>query len=198
MPLIPLVVAVPLVLAFAGVYHPADLTTDTADTWRNLHLILLPVFPLLAAGPLLLLRGIGGPVAALARVAAYSYAVFYTALDAIAGIAAGAVVAETEEEIETVEPQLHTLFDIGNLLGIIGSVSFLLCAASAATALVLRYGRRAIPGAALFVLASVPFLFSHIYWPVGGSTLVVMAVGLGLLAWARVKSSTVPSAGPSS
>jgi hypothetical protein len=194
--LVPLVVAAPIVLAAAGLFHPDDLTTDTAIAWRSLHLALLPVFPLLAAGPVLLLRGIGGPVAAIARVAAYSYAVFYTALDAIAGIGAGAVAASTEEDIETVEPPLHALFEIGNTLGLIGSASFLLAAAATSVALVQRYGRRAVPGAVVFLLASMPFLFSHIYWPIGGLTLLGMALGLGLLAGV-VTSSTVPSAAPS-
>jgi hypothetical protein len=185
--LIPLVVAAPVLLAVAGLFHPDDLTADTADTWRSLHLALLPLFPLLAAGPLLLLRGTIGPVAAVARVAAYVYAVGYTALDAIAGIGAGSVVLSTQEDIETVEPQLHALLDIGNPLGIAGAVAFLLCAASTSVALVLRYGRAAVPGGVVFVLGSIPFLFSHIYWPVGGLTLLVMAVGLGLLAWASTR-----------
>jgi len=194
--LIPLVVATPVLLAIAGLFHPMDLTVDTAETWRTLHLALLPLFPLLAAGPLLLLRGITGPVAAVARLAAYLYAIGYTALDAIAGVAAGTVATTLPEgeEFETVEPQLHGLFDIGNLLGIAGAAAFLLCAAATSVALVQRYGRPAIAGGVVFVLGSVPFLFSHIYWPVGGVTLLVMAVGLGLLAWAR--SSNASAAPP--
>jgi hypothetical protein len=43
----------------------------------------------LAVSLLLLLHGVPGLVAWAARIAAYGYAAFYTALDVLAGIAAG-------------------------------------------------------------------------------------------------------------
>nr|BFE82415.1 hypothetical protein GCM10020093_050160 [Planobispora longispora] len=50
-----------------------------------MHLLLLPVFPLLAGSLLFLLRGLEGPWVTVARAGSYLYAIFYTALDAIAG-----------------------------------------------------------------------------------------------------------------
>ena len=89
--LVLLVVAAPVALAVAGLFHPDDLTVDTARQWTALHVVLLPLFPLLGGALVLLLRGLGGVVPAVARLAAYSYAVFYTGLDAVAGVAAGRV-----------------------------------------------------------------------------------------------------------
>lgn len=202
--LIVLVVAAPVALAIAGLFHPDDLTADTAEKWTALHVVLLPLFPLLGGALLLLLRGLGGAVPALARLAAYSYAVFYTGLDAVAGVAAGRVaqtaqdavpgIGQPAEGLEPVEPQLHALFDIGNALGYVGAASFAVAAAATAVALFLQYGRRALPGGALLVLASIPFLFSHIYWPVGGLTMLALALALGLLGWAVAAGSRVAGA----
>lgn len=51
---------VPAVLAVAGLLHPHHLTQETAGRWVTLHLLLLPVFPLLAGALLLLLRELKG------------------------------------------------------------------------------------------------------------------------------------------
>ncbi|MCW6006062.1 hypothetical protein K1W54_15955 [Micromonospora sp. CPCC 205371] len=56
---IALVVPVPLLLAAVGLVHPHLLTPATAGRWAALHIVLLPVFPLLAAGLLVPLRGRG-------------------------------------------------------------------------------------------------------------------------------------------
>jgi hypothetical protein len=50
-------------------------------------------------------------------------------------------------------------------------------------AVVVRVGRRALPGAVVLLVAGV--LFSggwHIYWPAGVVVMLILAVGLGLLA----------------
>jgi hypothetical protein len=84
------VVAGPAVLlAGLGLTHPQDLTATSAPWWTTLHVLLLPLFPLLALSLWLLLRGVPGLVAWAARIAAYGYAAFYTALDVLAGIGAG-------------------------------------------------------------------------------------------------------------
>src|SRR5262245_5286364 len=197
--LIPLVVAAPVVLAVAGFVQPDELTVATAERWRTTHVVLLPVLPLLAGGSLLLLRGIAGAVPAVARVGAYGFAVCYTAFAAITGVAAATVVRSTTvdgqpiETLDTIQPQLHALFDIGNLLGVIGAASLLVAAAATAVALVTVHGAAALPGAVLFVLSTAALLGSHINAPVGGIALLVMALGLVLLARTAgvpVKSST--------
>ena len=42
--------AAPLILAAVGTVHPHHLTVATARHWTVLHVVLLPVFPLLATG----------------------------------------------------------------------------------------------------------------------------------------------------
>ncbi|MBA2455469.1 MAG: hypothetical protein H0V48_02850, partial [Nocardioidaceae bacterium] len=73
----------PLALAIAGATHPAHLTSESADWWRDLHVVMLPLFPLLAINVWVLLRGVwagvDGIVAVGARVLAFVYAAFYTA-----------------------------------------------------------------------------------------------------------------------
>lgn len=107
----------------------------------------------------LLLEGVPGPLAWLGRAGAVLYIAFYTALDVLAGIGAGTLV---QRGVAPSSPPVEALFDTGNGLAIIGTVSFLIACAATATALVLTVGRRAWPGAAVLVAAAVPFLYSHI------------------------------------
>jgi hypothetical protein len=146
--------------------------------------IPLPIFPLLAVSLWLLLRGVLGPVAWVARIAAYGYATFYSVTDVIVGIAAGELTqfnAARGMQERTVE--VDQLFTVGNDLGWIGVWCFLVASAATALAVVMRVGRRALPGAVVLLVAAVLFTGgSHIYWPAGVVTMLVRAVGLGLLA----------------
>ena len=81
--------APPLILAILGLTHPVSLTDDTAEYWRNLHIILLPIFPLLGLAPWLIARRYGSVYGWVTAVLGYLYAVFYTSLDVLAGIGAG-------------------------------------------------------------------------------------------------------------
>ncbi len=177
-------VAVPgLMLGGLGLVHPRALSSATATQWWQLHLVLLPVFPLLAVALWVLLRGEHGPLAWLARIAAYGYAAFYTGLDALAGIAAG-VVTERLQGASQVALDLRAL---GNDLGIVGAWALLAAAVLTAIVLVRRDGRRTLPGAALLVAGTVPLGSEHIYWPTGGLGLVAFALGGALLALVRAR-----------
>jgi len=176
-----------VVLAGLGLTHPQDLTATSAPWWTTLHVLLLPLFPLLAVSLWLLLRGVPGPVAWVARIAAYGYAGFYTALDVLAGIGAGELTqlnAERGLPGNTVE--VDRLFAVGNDLGEIGVWCFGIACVAAALAAVGRLGRRALPGAVVLVAGAVVFVTGgvHIYWPWGVGTMLALAVGLGLLAGA--------------
>ena len=83
-----------VVLALVGMLvHPSHLDSGTAHRWAVLHIALLPVFPLVAAGFVVpLLCRPRGPAVVVAWIASFVYACFYTGLDAVAGIAAGTVV----------------------------------------------------------------------------------------------------------
>lgn len=183
----PLLVAAPaLGLAFAGLFHPHDLTAASAPWWTDLHLLLLPVFPLLGAAHWLLLRGIPGPLAWLARLAAFGYAIFYTALDVLSGIGTGALVQRHSERRLSGAPEgLDTLYAAGNAIGTVGTWCFLAACVATSLALLARVGRAALPGGVVLVAAAVPFLYSHIYWPVGVLSMLGLAAGFAGLAHAE-------------
>jgi hypothetical protein len=124
---------------------PQDLTATSASWWTTLHVLLLPLFPLLAVSLWLLLRGIPGPVAWAARIAAYGYAAFYTALDVLAGIGAGELTQlNAERGLQTDTVEVDRLFAVGNDLGELGVWCFGVACAATAVAVVGRVGRRAL------------------------------------------------------
>ena len=180
--------APPLVLAAAGVTHPMELTPATAHHWLVMHVALVPVFPLLAVAVWVLLAGEGGVLAWLARGSAFVYAAFYGALDAVNGVAAGVLVARTPVGDAT-DPTaaLRPMLRLGNDLGWVGSSAFLVAVLLTVTVLLRRPGRRPWLGAIVVVAASVSFLDSHVYWPRGVVTMVLLAAGLVLLEPTRVR-----------
>lgn len=170
-----------VVLAGVGLVHPHYLGTETAAQWWQVHVVLLPLFPLLAVVLWVLLRGERGLVAGAARVAAYGYAVFYTALDALAGIAAGYVV----QTVGRPDQSSIDLRSLGNELGTIGAYAFVGACVLAVVVLVRRHGQAALPGGVALIAGSVPFAMGHVYWPVGGIGLLGVAAGCALLAALR-------------
>jgi hypothetical protein len=168
-------------LAVIGLFHPMDLTPETAARWWQLHVLLLPVFPLLGVPLLVLLRDEGGPVVWIGRIAVYVYAVFYTGLDTLAGIAAG-VAVETEPGGS---PTALRLIALGNQLAEVGVWAFLFAAFF--TFLLVGAGARwrAFPGSLLLGVGAGTFLDAHIYWPKGTIAVLAIALGCALLAAAK-------------
>lgn len=179
------VVVPPLVLAAAGLAHPMTLTDDTASMWRGMHLALLPVFPLLGFAPWLVVRRDQPALAPVAAVLGYVYAVFYTALDVLAGIGAGALWQAGATA------QAPVLFRNGNDLAWYGVWAFLAATVLAVVVALRRHGRAALPGALVVLGAAVSFLDSHIYWPRGVLTMLALAVG-----WAALTVLPPMSPGP--
>jgi hypothetical protein len=173
-----LVAAAPgLVLSVLGLFHPTQLTPGTAAAWWQLHVVLLPVFPLLGLALVFLARGEHGPLVWVVRVAAYVYAAFYTGLDTLAGIGAGLAVAAQPAG----SPVALDLVRLGGQLAVVGVTGFLGASLAAAALLVRRDRLAALPGSALLVAAALVFLHSHIYWPTGGLAMLGAGVGCGLL-----------------
>jgi hypothetical protein len=79
----------PLALAVLELTHPHVATEANAGWWIAIHVIQLPLFGLFALGVLLLLDGVHGLAASTSRIALGVFVIFYTALDATAGVAAG-------------------------------------------------------------------------------------------------------------
>jgi hypothetical protein len=171
--------AVPgLLLAAVGTWvHPVGLTPDTARAWWQLHVWLVPVFPLISVVLWVLLRGERGPLAAAARLAAYGFGCFYTGLDVLAGIGAGRVY-----ELQGDGPAVGALFEIAGWLGDTGVWCLLAAAVLTGAALGRRVGCRAGPGAVVLGAACFPFRAGHIFHPVGVLAMLGVAAGCALLA----------------
>ncbi|HEY1175695.1 MAG TPA: hypothetical protein VGF17_06030 [Phytomonospora sp.] len=184
------VVAPPLVLAAIGVTHPHELTSASAPWWTNMHIILAAVFPLLAVGHWILLRGVAGPVAWAARIASFLYIGYYGALDALAGVGTGTLVQDGlsagggHHATAGRDPAITSLFEVGNELGYFGAYCFVAAGVLTSVALFRERGGRVVPGGVVLVAASALFSQKHIYWPFGVTAMLGLALGFGLLAWA--------------
>lgn len=179
-------VALPgLLLAGFGLLHPVFLAPSTAMVWWQLHVPLILLFPLLAVVLWVLLRGENGVTAWLARVAAYAYACFYTALDVLSGIGAGLVTDVQQGGSQAV----LELFALGDRLGHVGVWCLVAASALAGLVLIRRDGMRAVPGTLVLVAAGYPFFVGHIFAPVGVMAMLGFALGCGLLAAASRPAS---------
>lgn len=182
-----LVVAAPaLLLAVIGLVHPYGGSEDNATLWRNLHVLLLPVFPLLGVAIWVLLRGVPGVLAWTARVAAFGYATFYSGLDILTGIGVGALL-QRQSDVQAIE----AVAAIGRDLGRVGSVFFIVACVAISLALVKRVRRAALPGAVVLVIAAVVFGESHINGPAGVLAMLALAAGFAWLA--AVSSRSEPT-----
>jgi len=185
---IAVVTAPPLLLAVAGLLHPHLLLGSTAGRWATLHIMLLPVFPLLTTGIIVPLwirpgRDLAGFATVLAWAGAFVYATFYTGLDAVAGIAAGTAGRHAQAGAD-LGPLVFPLFHIGDRLGYVGASAFAVAVAATSVAVFIRYGPRTLPGSVILVAAGLSFIDSHIFWPRGVFTMLGFALGFGLLGWA--------------
>jgi hypothetical protein len=160
------------------VAHPALLDGATASWWVTLHVILLPVFPLLAAAQWTLLTSAPPLIRWSGRLAAFGFATFYGGLDAVSGIGAGTVVHAQHG----FTPVAGEVFLIGDRLGYLGSGCFLAASVLLVVAATPNAGWWVLPGAVPLLAASVSFLDSHLFWPRGVFTMIGIAVGMYLLA----------------
>ena len=186
-----------LVLAGIGLTHPALLTAGSAPWWTTMHLVLLPLFPLLGVAVWFLLRHDRTAVGWGGRVAAVIYVVFYGALDAVSGIAAGTVTqagADTKSELVT------SLFAAGRPLGLVGGYVFFV-AVILVLASAWRRGARGwlfYAAAVVLLLAGYLFTTSHIYWPKGVVAMLGLAVGFAVIEWVSAARSAQEPAGSAS
>ncbi|MEU5771505.1 hypothetical protein ABZ782_36970 [Streptomyces asoensis] len=188
--------AAPLLLAVAGAMHPHGLSRATASEWTQLHIALLPVFPLLTLGLVIPLwhrprPDLAGFAAAVAWMCAFTYAAFYTGLDAVAGIAAGTAVEHAAGEAD-IGPIKHPLYIVGDSLGQFGAFALIVAVGATAVALYPKHGARVIPGTVVLLMAGWSFTDSHIFWPRGVWTMLGFALGFALLAAGTTRSTPIP------
>src|SRR6476469_5965552 len=93
-----LMIAVPVALVAIELHHPANSAADPygklnsmAGEWLRIHLLQAPLFGLVAVAALNLTWGLTGVWPVISRVAVWFFVVFYTILDAIAGLAVGSI-----------------------------------------------------------------------------------------------------------
>lgn len=170
----------PLVLAGIGLSHPTTLTAGSAAWWATMHIVLLPLFPLLGVAVWVLLRHDRTAVGWGGRVAAVIYTAFYGGLDAVSGIAAGTVVqngADPTSEVVT------SLFAAGRPLGIVGAYAFFV-AVILVLASAFRAGQRGwlfYAAAGVALLSAYLFTVGHIYWPRGVVAMLGLAVSFAVI-----------------
>ncbi|MBO0871744.1 MAG: hypothetical protein J2P15_24595, partial [Micromonosporaceae bacterium] len=183
-----LVTVTPVALAAVGLVHPRSLNPATAAMWADMHVWLLPVFPLVTLGFIVPLwtrpgRNLAGTATIAAWLFAFGYACFYTGLDAVAGIGAGTA-ARSVAPGTNLGPVVTPLFHAGDRLGHWGAYAFIAASVAATVALATTAGWRAVPGGVVLVVAGYSFIDSHIFYPRGVLTMLGFALGFALLAWA--------------
>lgn len=179
--------AVPgLALSAAGAFHPAELTAASAHHWWLLHVLLMPLFPLLGLALLPLIAPGGTVLSTVTTVFVYIYSVFYSALDILTGIGAGIVI--DINHVSDSSAVVTCLVDTGNQLAWIGTISFLAAALFATFDPRLRWSGIAVVPSVLLIAGSVTFLDSHIYWPSGGLSVFVIGASTGWLYHVKLKN----------
>ena len=175
----------PVALAVAGATHPARFTAESAAWWHDLHVILLPLFPLLALTVWMVLgpvwTGVDGWLATAARILALVYAAFYGALDVLAGIAAGALAEYQEATGNEIGRSVSVVFGQASMLGAVGTWSLLAAFGLVGVVLFRRTGVRSLPGSVVALVASWSFMSSHVYPPWGVVTMLAFGAAAVLL-----------------
>jgi hypothetical protein len=161
----------PLVLAAVGVTHPSELNADTAGYWRDLHIGILAVFPLLGFAPWLIVRGRALWLSWAAGILGFVYAAFYSALDILAGIGSGGLEHAGHHDA------IGVTFALGDGIGLVGSVAYVAACLLAGGFAVRMSGLRALPFSVLVAVGSAMFLAEHIFFPWGVIGQVALAVG---------------------
>ncbi|MFP7761155.1 hypothetical protein [Marisediminicola sp. LYQ134] len=168
---------VPALLAGAiGLTHPMRLTPDTAGYWRDMHIVLLFVFPLMGLAPWLVARAVDRRLGWLGAFFGYGFATLYTALDVLAGIGGGALVAAGEPDATS------PIFRIANLLATAGVWSLVAGTLVAGVAAFIRSRLASIPGTLLAVVGAYLIAEGHVFFPLGTVAMLLLAGGYAILA----------------
>ena len=174
-----LLVALPaLACAIVGLTHPMHLTEASAEHWRNMHIALIPIFPLIGLAPWLIARQAGVWFGRAGAILGYGFATFYTALDILAGVAGGALVMAGDSEVT------GAVFGIGRILANIGVVSLVAGCLVASIAAFRVAGVAALPGALLATVGAVLVQPGHVYLGLGTVAMTLLAGGFIAMAFA--------------
>lgn len=182
-------VATPLLLGTLFLVHP-DGSGGLAgllpleDTWLVLHLAMLPLLGLLGVAFYLLLEGYTGTVATVGRAGVALYLTFYTAFEAIAGIATGLLVHEAHTAPADQQAGLATAVETLTVPSMVLGVFGILGAILAVTAIGILLRRSGAPLVPVLLLGGAPLAtVFHAGTPLDA---VGMALFLGGVVWLEV------------
>jgi hypothetical protein len=190
-------VAVPLALALALLFHPAGGTDvyegvrDDVDEWVAVHTVFLFAVPLLGIAAYLLLAGLDSVPATVSRVALVFFLVFYTAYEVTVGVDTGILVdyangrsAREQAVLAGAIQDLNrdSLVSDPSVALVLGVLGWVVAMVAAAVAL-----RRAGIGWPAVVLVGLAAVFAIHPPPLGPIGLVCFAVGALLIERARAR-----------
>jgi hypothetical protein len=159
--------AAPLLWIVLAFVHPdgedqlSEAIADDANRWIFVHAAQLVLTPFLAAGVWMLLLGIESVAARVARIALAFWMVFFSAFDAVAGLASGVLVRHATslagEERENVNAAIDFMFHDSqfaagstlSVLSALGQGTWIIVAIAATVALYRAGASRLIVGATL-------------------------------------------------
>ena len=193
-------------LAFAGLMlaHPvgdSDFASGVADNvtaWLVVHVGAAVLFPLMAYLVWLLLRGIAGRAALVARVALPVFAVFYGVWETLTGIATGVMADEANGTSgaarEAVMSAINTMatHPIAGEMGVFNSIGSIAWVVAISAAVVALHGV-GVQRSALVPLGLGAMMVMHIP-PIGPVALVCLSAA-GLLIERRRHSAVAAPAG---
>jgi hypothetical protein len=174
-----------------GAVHPAEINVGDATTlYLGLHVVQPVLILLLAWGIWLLVKDLPGRAAQIARVAIVPYAIAYSMLDAIAGVALGQAVREANGMSAADAAVVQGILDggtdyIGIVIFIASGLTWFVMALAAAVA-VRRIG--GIGPALLMTIGAAIFAVGHPFPP---GPIGIALFGLGV-AWLEVRRAHVP------
>jgi hypothetical protein len=194
------VLAAPLLWVVVAFLHPTDEPyegiADEANRWVFVHVAQLVLTPFLAAGVWMLLGGIQSVAAGITRAVLAFWMVFFSAFDAVAGVATGVLTRHanslTGEAQAGVVAAIEFLWDDSQLAGAgfyLGQGSWVVLAIAATVALYQARASRVV------VAAFVSVLFATHAGPAAAVGLVALFVA-ELLRFLSRTGETAPSRAP--
>jgi hypothetical protein len=194
-PTLAFLIGVPLLWAILLLFHPGGEAgemyasiQDSVTPWLVVHLGMLIFIPLFAYVMYVLLRGVEGTAARVARIALLPYAVFYGAYETLQGIGNGVLVHNVNQlpasergtgaELVQAFGENVILRDLG-VLSTLGSVAFVVAAIATGLALHRHAGA---PVAVPVLLGLSGFLITAHPPPFGPTGLALFIVAVGLTA----------------
>jgi hypothetical protein len=195
------VLAAPLLWVVVAFLHPTDEPyegiADEANRWVFVHVAQLVLTPFLAAGVWMLLGGIQSVAAGITRAVLAFWMVFFSAFDAVAGVATGVLTRHanslTGEAQAGVVAAIEFLWDDSQLAGAgfyLGQGSWVVLAIAATVALYQARASRVVVAATF-----VSVLFATHAGPAAAVGLVALFVA-ELLRFLSRTGETAPSRAP--